>query len=514
MSVLPFPLSEKVTPDTLKQKCNKALLLENESNATYLKINVKQPNSISVEKIVHPKSNEQYPELKIRERDHFDMTMLSDQGFEMSNAKYSFFSFWSYLLQPKGFIKSQCDRTQVGWFTDAEKKVFGCFIAYKKVVEKGDVIVHRPISDMIKREDNLHITDDDDEDDVDSDLLRIKEINTSQNSWTAARTHITNRMKLNSNLFGSPIRAHSPQELKKELRRLQAKPLNTNEDDDDDTKYRAADGSETFISKKKATVKALPAKFDWRNVNGESFISPVRDQGACGSCYAMATIDALEARVRIQTKNQHKLDLAVQDVISCSPYSQQCNGGYPFGVARYVSDFGIVTEECMAYKAENGTCSSKCADPKIVVRAESYNYIGGYLGAGNEEDMKLEIFNNGPIVASFFVHDDFKYYKNGIYSHVEGKAGKKGKVNPIEVTSHSVCIIGWDVDEITGEKSWIVKNSWGKLFGEEAPKDSAFYKTHCTGEGYCGGFFRIRRSVDESAVESAAVSFIPKLILN
>lgn len=523
-TVLPFPKDREVTPDVLKNECTPEFLRDNKAQATYFRGQVMQPNRVRISKVVQPrKRDERFPALNLKNFDSFDMTMMSDQGFDMINERYSFFNFFSYLKHEfSGDITSQCDRTQAGWFADADKKLFGCFIAYKEKPEKGDVITHRPISEMINREDNLSITADDDEaiqiiqDDNDlfvSDLKRIDQINNRQKLWEAGVYPHFEKMTVGEvrQRGGFGVRAHELAELANIVR--QSSKTEVAFDDDDDSRHRAIDGSETFISKKKAEFKKLPKTFDWRNVNGESFISPVRDQGACGSCYAMATLDALEARVRISTKNEHKLDLSVQNVLSCSPYSQQCNGGYPLGVARFVSDFGVVTEECMPYKAENGTCTTRCAEPKILVRSESYNYVGGFLGAGNEEDMMFEIYKNGPIVASFFVHDDFKYYKNGIYTHVEGKAGKKGKINPIEVTSHSVCIIGWDLDEKTGQKSWIVKNSWSKLFGEEAPKDSPFYKIHCSDGEYCGGFFRIRRGVDESAIESAAVSFIPKLIV-
>lgn len=65
----------------------------------------------------------------------------------------------------------------------------------------------------------------------------------------------------------------------------------------------------------KANAAYLPKNFDWRNVSGVNYISPVRDQGSCGSCYAFASMANLEAQVRIATRNQR------QDVFSTQAWT-------------------------------------------------------------------------------------------------------------------------------------------------------------------------------------------------
>ena len=72
---------------------------------------------------------------------------------------------------------------------------------------------------------------------------------------------------------------------------------------------------------------AFPEEFDWRNVGGKNYLSPVRDQGNCGSCYAFATMAMFESRIRILTNNTQTPVLSTQDIISCSEYSQGCGGG-------------------------------------------------------------------------------------------------------------------------------------------------------------------------------------------
>ena len=74
-------------------------------------------------------------------------------------------------------------------------------------------------------------------------------------------------------------------------------------------------------------AKDLPDAFDWRNKHSTNFVSPVRDQGECGSCYAFASMGQLEANARIETNNRIKPVFSPQNIVSCSPLSQGCEGG-------------------------------------------------------------------------------------------------------------------------------------------------------------------------------------------
>lgn len=104
--------------------------------------------------------------------------------------------------------------------------------------------------------------------------------------------------------------------------------------------------------------------------------------------------------------------------------------------------------------------------------------------------MKLELVLRGPMAVAFEVYSDFMLYKEGIYHHT----GLQDDFNPFELTNHAVLLVGYGTDPESGEKFWIVKNSWGTSWGED-------------------GYFRIRRGTDECAIESIAVSAtpIPKL---
>ncbi|RWS21561.1 dipeptidyl peptidase 1-like protein, partial [Leptotrombidium deliense] len=73
----------------------------------------------------------------------------------------------------------------------------------------------------------------------------------------------------------------------------------------------------------KRIADSLPKEFDWRNVNGVNYVTPVRNQGSCGSCYAFSSVGMIEARLRVATHNSIDIQLSPQDVVSCSRYSQE-----------------------------------------------------------------------------------------------------------------------------------------------------------------------------------------------
>ena len=63
-------------------------------------------------------------------------------------------------------------------------------------------------------------------------------------------------------------------------------------------------------------AEVLPEEFDWRNVDGKNFVSPIRNQGSCGSCYAFATMAMFEARVRVLSNATKTPVFSPQDIVS------------------------------------------------------------------------------------------------------------------------------------------------------------------------------------------------------
>lgn len=200
----------------------------------------------------------------------------------------------------------------------------------------------------------------------------------------------------------------------------------------------------------------LPVAFDWQN-NGGNYVTTVRDQGQCGSCWAFAPTAALESKVLITSNTPGALlDLSEQIVLSCSG-GGDCTGGYASTASSFLVNTGVTTEGCYPYTENNGNCFNACPNwQENTYTFDNWYYVvqNAYAGV---EDVKSAIYSKGPVVAWFRVYDDFYYYDSGVYSYTTG--GYNG--------NHFVLVTGWsDVDQ-----AFICKNSWDTSWGE-----SGFFK--------------------------------------
>ena len=108
----------------------------------------------------------------------------------------------------------------------------------------------------------------------------------------------------------------------------------------------------------------LPSLFDWRDIDGTNYDSPVRKQGECGSCYAIAATSVIETRIRIKSNNRMKPILSPSSVLSCSRYNQGCSGGYPYLVGKFGKEYGFVEESCQPYVEKDDKCFDYCFHQK------------------------------------------------------------------------------------------------------------------------------------------------------
>jgi C1A family cysteine protease len=189
----------------------------------------------------------------------------------------------------------------------------------------------------------------------------------------------------------------------------------------------------------------LPAAFDWRSEVAGG-MQPIKNQGACGSCWAFSVTAVLESLLRIQDPTT-TFDLAEQTLVSTCSSAGSCSGGY-FSAFNYLKNPGLADEASDPYRAQNTNCRSGL---RAKAKIKEWAYIRGATGgAPSIEQLKTAIMTYGPIAAT--VNASFTSYAGGIYS-----ACNRSSVN------HMVNIEGWD-DET---QSWIMRNSWGSNWGED-----------------------------------------------
>ena len=200
---------------------------------------------------------------------------------------------------------------------------------------------------------------------------------------------------------------------------------------------------------------AAPAAVDWRNHNGGNYVTPIEDQGGCGSCVAFGAIAAMESLVMISRRNPDSgVDLSEAHLWFCygpSNGAGACPGGGWWPDQAYDSmKKGIVDAACFPYTAANQPCNL-CGDS-----ASRMTALTGWHKLTSQADMKAFISSVGPVSACFTVYEDFYYhYSGGVYTYNAATAGNV-------VGGHCVCIVGYD----DGQGCWIAKNQWGAGWGE------------------------------------------------
>jgi len=244
------------------------------------------------------------------------------------------------------------------------------------------------------------------------------------------------------------------------------------------------------------STAGLPAAYDWGDVPGA--LAPMRDQLSCGSCYAFAGSTVLESAARIGDELKPHF-VSPQEIVSCSPYSQGCDGGFAYLVAKYSQDFGLLGESDFPYtsglmneEVGDAQCTRKSDEGKKLYFAHQFGYVGGYYGNCSASAMMEALVNKGPLAVGIEVTDGLEDYTCSGGTYVEPEAQRAARearaagagADDFEVTNHAVVVTGYGTDA-DGVDYWTVRNSWGRHFGNT-------------------GYFNIRRGTDELAIESMA----------
>jgi len=208
----------------------------------------------------------------------------------------------------------------------------------------------------------------------------------------------------------------------------------------------------------------LPKRIDWRDWN---IVSPVKDQGACGSCWTFSVVGALETAFARRNPNYQLNELSEQQLLDCaSDYGcYGCSGGFMNSAFQYVVDNGgIIRRDVYPYIGEQQKCRAKDFTPTDVIR----DFV--LIPKGDEEVMREALALYGPLAIAFHAGmPDFGIYKEGIYDNDECDQ---------TWLSHAVVLVGYG--EENGIPYWLLKNSWGEKWGEDG------YFRFIRGKNMCG----------------------------
>jgi len=193
-----------------------------------------------------------------------------------------------------------------------------------------------------------------------------------------------------------------------------------------------------------------PASFDWRSFSGQNYVTPVRDQGGCGSCVSFGVAGAIEGTFQVQRSNPStNVDLSEAHIFYCygAAAGRNCsNGWWPDAPLNNIRDSGVVDESCYPYTAGDQQCNLCGSWQSRLLKISAWHTIT------NVGQMKSWISTRGPMSTCFTVYNDFFAYRSGVYRHVSGDVAG----------GHCVCVVGYsDTDGC-----WICKNSWGAGWGQ------------------------------------------------
>jgi len=194
-----------------------------------------------------------------------------------------------------------------------------------------------------------------------------------------------------------------------------------------------------------------PTSINWAT---KGAVTPIKNQGQCGSCWSFSTTGSTEGAHALATKNL--VSLSEQNLMDCSSSygNAGCDGGLMDQAFQYIiANKGIDTEESYPYTGVTGTtCNYNAANIGATISAYTD------VTAGSETDLATAVTKQPVSVAIDASHTSFQLYSTGIYHDFFCSSTK---------LDHGVLAVGFGTDTSSNKNYWIVKNSWGTSWGQD-----------------------------------------------
>jgi len=197
----------------------------------------------------------------------------------------------------------------------------------------------------------------------------------------------------------------------------------------------------------KPVVKAdvLPDDYDLRDLG---LVTPVTDQGQCGSCWAFGSTSAFEGA--LLKSSAGSFDLSEQQIVSCDTSFQGCGGGdYAFD---FMIQNGQALEKDFPYQASDSSCPKNL---KAAAKATSWAYVGTQGTGPTVDELRQSIFDHGVVAISVAADDWSDAPSSGVFTECSSSN-----------VDHLVSVVGWHKQK-DGTYTFLVKNSWGPSWGNK-----------------------------------------------
>lgn len=230
--------------------------------------------------------------------------------------------------------------------------------------------------------------------------------------------------------------------------------------------YKAKDVNYVLARSQNTPSPFLPPSVDWE---AKGAVTPVKNQGQCGSCWAFSTTGSVEGAYFL--KNGTLYSLSEQQLVDCSDAqgNQGCNGGLmDYAFAYIIKNKGITSEANYPYTAEDGTCNKKAA-------ADSFAMISKFTDVtpNSDDELMAAIVQQPVSVAVEADQDSFQLYTGGVMTAACGTN-----------LDHGVLAVGYGTE---GSSDYYkVKNSWGADWGMKGYILLGRGSQYNGGSGQCG----------------------------